>query len=811
MIEIVHKGEEPKKPSQTVMMILYSEIKPVKKPIVEGLVNKLSVTNSEPSAVVKKGSPSDVAAKQEKSKVVVPGAANKPIIIVEGARTDPVIINHVTQLSVVNSKAIPWNCEWVIVTYKRKEVKEEVNEAQGLTRSRRCFAPEELRKAKTFRDNPIIVKKEVTEEEAEEFLRKMKVQNYSIVEQLRKNPAQISLLSLLIHSDEHRRAFMKILNEAHVTDKISVNYLEKIANKIFEVNRVTFSDDELPVEGTEHNRALYLTVKYEDSVFTRGLVDNGSSANIFPLSTLNKLKVDDERIHKNSICVRGFDGRGKDSADDIVLELIIGPVEFTMEFQEIVVHGEDNLCAHSDVSVPFIEVEDDKGPWGIIQLVYLPKNLGTFGLGFKPIAADVKRAKRLKQKAWALPKPVLRLSRSFVKPSARKRPVMIVQSFVVDIDEELVERFQRLFDDVNMVEVGEGSSKADVQFVGPNAKLNNWKASSLPTWKESCDMTCMRNLWPSLKSQSNSEIIIQEIECNDESEYDEDEAFEKISLSTDLVVHKLPIDPAFLPVKQKLRKFKTDMSVKIKEEVTKQLDAKVIWVTQYPTWLANVVPVPKKDGKTRFDIVYVTRTAIKAQALADHLAENLVDEEYEPLKTYFPDEEVMHIDEGDKEEKLGWKLFFDGATNMKGVGIVVVLISEIGHPTTAQLCFYCTNNMAEYEACILGLRLAVDMGIQEVMVLGDSDLLVYQIQEEWETRDLKLIPYRQCLHDLCQRFRSIDFRHIPRIHNEVVDALATLASMLHHSDKALVDTLHIQVRDQDAYCNVVEEEIDGGP
>ncbi|XP_070025802.1 uncharacterized protein [Nicotiana sylvestris] len=142
-------------------------------------------------------------------------------------------------------------------------------------------------------------------------------------------------------------------------------------------------------------------VKCEDFVVTQVLVDNGSSANICPLSTLNKLKVDDERIHKNSICVRGFDGGGKDPVGDIVLEITIGPVEFTMEFhvlnvvvsynlllgrpwihaakavpstlhqmvkfewdrQEIVVHGEDNLCDHSDAIVPFIEFEDDTGPW----------------------------------------------------------------------------------------------------------------------------------------------------------------------------------------------------------------------------------------------------------------------------------------------------------------------------------------------------------------------------------------------------------------------------------------------------------------
>ncbi|XP_070030063.1 uncharacterized protein [Nicotiana sylvestris] len=103
------------------------------------------------------------------------------------------------------------------------------------------------------------------------------------------------------------------------------------------------------------------------------------------------------------------------------------------------------------------------------------------------------------------------------------------------------------------------------------------------------------------------------------------------------------------------------------------------------------------------------------------------------------------------------------------------------------------------------------MGVQEVLVLGDLDLLVHQIQGEWEIRDLNLIPYQQCLHDLCQRFRSVEFRHIPRIHNEVDDALDTLASILHHPDKAYVDPLHIQVHDQHAYCNVVEEKLDGEP
>ncbi|XP_019252898.1 PREDICTED: uncharacterized protein LOC109231713 [Nicotiana attenuata] len=373
---------EPKKPSKTVMMIRASESNPVKTLVVtkatssiaEGLTDKLSTSNDNPHVVVAKGFPDDVETKQGKPKVVVLGVASKSVIIVEGACIAPVIIKPVTQLLIDNTKVVPWNYKRVIVTYKGKEVEEEVNETRGLTRSGRYFGPVELRKVKPLKDNPILVKKPATEEEAEEFLRKMK---------------------------EHRRALVKILNEAHVPDKITVNHLEKIANKIFEANEITFSDDELPLEGTEHNRALYLRVKCEDFVVTRVLADNGYSANICPLSTLQKLKIDTERIYKNNVCVRGFDGGGKDSVGDIVFELTIGPVEFTMEFQvldmvasynlvlgrpwihvgkavlsslhqmvkfewdrqEIVVHGDDNLCAYNDTSIPFIEAEDDEGPW----------------------------------------------------------------------------------------------------------------------------------------------------------------------------------------------------------------------------------------------------------------------------------------------------------------------------------------------------------------------------------------------------------------------------------------------------------------
>jgi len=208
---------------------------------------------------------------------------------------------------------------------------------------------------------------------------------------------------------------------------------------------------------------------------------------------------------------------------------------------------------------------------------------------------------------------------------------------------------------------------------------------------------------------------------------------------------------------------------------------------------------------TEFDIVYVTRTAMKAQALADHLAENPVDEEYQPLDTYFPDEEVNTV-EVISEEAHVWKMFFDGAVNAKGVGIGAILISPSGqhYPATARLRFFCTNNTAEYEACIMGMHMAIDQDVEDLLIMGDSDLIIRQAQGEWETRDVKLIPYRQHVEYLSKRFTSIEFRYIPRCHNELADALATLASMLPYPGNAHVDPLEIQIKERHGYCSVIE-------
>uniref|UniRef100_A0A1U7V5Z2 Uncharacterized protein LOC104212745 n=1 Tax=Nicotiana sylvestris TaxID=4096 RepID=A0A1U7V5Z2_NICSY len=100
--------------------------------------------------------------------------------------------------------------------------------------------------------------------------------------------------------------------------------------------------------------------------------------------------------------------------------------------------------------------------------------------------------------------------------------------------------------------------------------------------------------------------------------------------------------------------------------------------------------------------------------------------------------------------------------------------------------------------------MAIDQNVEELLIMGDSDLIIRQAQGEWETRDVKIIPYKKNVEDLSKRFKSIEFRYIARCHNELADALATLASMLPYPGNAHIDPLEIQIRERHGYCNTIE-------
>ncbi|RVW25748.1 hypothetical protein CK203_110119 [Vitis vinifera] len=87
----------------------------------------------------------------------------------------------------------------------------------------------------------------------------------------------------------------------------------------------------------------------------------------------------------------------------------------------------------------------------------------------------------------------------------------------------------------------------------------------------------------------------------------------------------------------------------------------------------------------------------------------------------------------------------------------------------------------------LGLETALELGIRQMEVFGDSNLVLRQIQGEWKTRDVKLRPYHAYLELLVARFEDLRYTHLPRAQNQFADALATLASMIDIPADATID------------------------
>ena len=116
-----------------------------------------------------------------------------------------------------------------------------------------------------------------------------------------------------------------------------------------------------------------------------------------------------------------------------------------------------------------------------------------------------------------------------------------------------------------------------------------------------------------------------------------------------------------------------------------------------------------------------------------------------------------------------------------------------------------TNNIVEYEACITGLETILDLGIRQLEIHGDSNLVIQQTQSIWRTRDEKLKPYLTYLDLLVNNFKELRYIHLPRKENQFIDALATLASMIEILTGVTMWPLLIETRSALAYCCLIGE------
>ena len=95
-----------------------------------------------------------------------------------------------------------------------------------------------------------------------------------------------------------------------------------------------------------------------------------------------------------------------------------------------------------------------------------------------------------------------------------------------------------------------------------------------------------------------------------------------------------------------------------------------------------------------------------------------------------------------------------------------------------RLEFECTNNIAEYEALLQGLRKALDMHIQNLVVIGDSEIVVRQVRDYIHCLSPHLKSYQSEVWSLMNKFSSFNINSIPRLNNAKADLLDNVASKL---------------------------------
>jgi ribonuclease HI len=163
-----------------------------------------------------------------------------------------------------------------------------------------------------------------------------------------------------------------------------------------------------------------------------------------------------------------------------------------------------------------------------------------------------------------------------------------------------------------------------------------------------------------------------------------------------------------------------------------------------------------------FSIDYVHRSSIQSQALADFIA----------YRTPGPQEEETNKD------AEAWTVFCDGSWGTFGAGAAAVLIapSKVRTCYAAKLDFSCTNNIAEYEALLLGLWMLKAMGIRRAILKTDSQVISGHIDKSSNARDPKLEKYLDTVRRLEASFEGFSVKNIPRGENEHADLLAKSAA-----------------------------------
>ncbi|GAU51501.1 hypothetical protein TSUD_76100 [Trifolium subterraneum] len=253
-------------------------------------------------------------------------------------------------------------------------------------------------------------------------------------------------------------------------------------------------------------------------------------------------------------------------------------------------------------------------------------------------------------------------------------------------------------------------------------------------------------LYLAVASEAISAVLIRETEQGQKPIYFVSRALQGPELRY-LQIEKIAL--AVIMAARKLRYYFLAHSIIIRtDQPVKQLLARPDMVGRMLKWSLELA---------EFDISFESRKALKAQVLADFVAE---------------------MTTSTTSEKNKWIIFVDGSSNSQGSGAGIILENGDGVLIEVSLgiSFPTTNNQAEYEAFLAGLRLAEDIGSEEIKIFTDSQLVGSQVSGEYQTKEERLLEYLNLIRAKLAKFKKTEVKHVPREHNARADVLSKLAS-----------------------------------
>ncbi|XP_058751635.1 uncharacterized protein LOC131624732, partial [Vicia villosa] len=264
------------------------------------------------------------------------------------AAVEPLVICLPGSVPYSSDKAVPYRYNATMLEAgKEVEIKplssvENIADVSRVTRSGRVFTQPQT--VVDVQRNPTQVpvnNNDVTkvnagsssEKEMDEILKLIKMSDYKIVDQLHRTPYKISIMELLANSPAHRDSLMKILDQAFVDHDVTLDQFNGVVSNITACNNLSFSDEDLPEEGRNHNLALHISVSCKEDSMSNVLIDTGSSLNVMPKSTLAKLSYGGTPMRFSNVIVKAFDGSKKSVVGEVDLPIGIGPFVFKITFQ----------------------------------------------------------------------------------------------------------------------------------------------------------------------------------------------------------------------------------------------------------------------------------------------------------------------------------------------------------------------------------------------------------------------------------------------------------------------------------------------